>query len=104
MKDKGIFRGIKKAVAGVFSKTKHYPDPEFTTKKRYHKPKLRVIKPPVLPCEPGTIAYHDMLVRKFGRVKAEMYRSLYISSKQNRTPLVLPAPAELAVADWAWRS
>ena len=61
--------------------------------------KRRWRSPP--PCIPGSITYFDMLVRKFGRRKADKYQRCLMAKQ----PDLLPTP-ELLVAtpDWAWRN
>ena len=125
MKD-GSFRGFMAAIAAFAGKFKWwgprtYADPHFNDdhhhqrsragtkvnnkrgRKNDDRPMIRRgnLGPP--PCEPGSISYHDMLVRKLGRFRADEFRHHYIDHKQNRVPLVVPTPADLAVADWAWR-
>jgi len=83
---RGMFRRIVNAgrkIAGL-PVTHQYDDPvigigapEERRKKSPGRYKYRPVKelgPKVLPCEPGTIEYHDKLVRHFGRRRAEGYR------------------------------
>lgn len=39
-----------------------------------------------LPCDPGTITYHDRLVRHFGRKKADAYGRLIQSGDLDQLP------------------
>lgn len=87
---RGLFRRmidtVRRSVG--LSVTHHYADPAFKDargipqrkKKRTHgtgsgrwRP-TRVTVRRALPCEPGTIQYHDKLVAHFGRRRAEGYR------------------------------
>ena len=105
MKGQGIFRGIQKAVAGLFSKTKHYPDPVFRElrdrpegKRKFEREAKPTVAPP---CDPGTITYHDKLVRHFGRRRADGYNECI----QRKMMSALPTPEEFdAAVPWAWRS
>jgi hypothetical protein len=82
---RGMFRRILDVGRKLMGKpvTHHYDDhfgdsPEMRRQKtpRYRMGKYeRETKPSVAPpCRPGTITYHDKLVRHFGRRKAEGYR------------------------------
>ena len=52
-----------------------------------------------MPCHPGTITFHDLLVRKFGRRRADAYGRLI---QEGRLEL-LPSAQELAdTPDWAF--
>lgn len=87
---RGIFRRMIAMVAMTmgFAITHHYADPVFRDsrgipqrrKKRAHnhisrgrfrRTRALVLKAP--PCIPGTISYHDKLVRHFGRRRADAY-------------------------------
>ena len=83
MKGSGVFRGVVAALHLMASrliprrtKTSHYPDPICVDpyanragggghpRGRSYQGKPRLGRPP---CEPGTITYHDKLVRQYGR-------------------------------------
>ena len=85
---RGIFRRIVDAGRKVIGLpvTHHYADPMFQDP-RYRRKKRalnhfssgrfvveRIKRDAVPPCEPGTITYHDKLVRHFGRRRAAGYR------------------------------
>ena len=62
----------------------------FRRKRRRHQP---------MPCHPGTITFHDLLVRKFGRKRADEYGRLI---QQGRLEL-LPSAQEIAdTPDWGF--
>jgi len=63
---------------------------------RYGKPRHGYPK-----CEPGTIAYHDKLVRHFGRRMADWYGECI----QRKKLELLPTKRDFANnPPWAWRS
>ncbi len=95
MKDKGIFSKLKNLLTRG---PRVYPDP--VLRPQVVVSKVREIKRAVLPCDPGTIVYHDMLVRKFGRFRADGYGRAIVAKDVK----CLPTPAELQVRDWAWRT
>ncbi len=79
----GVFRGIKSQFAKMFARsrtpikrTTEHPDPVLRdpyTKPRLRarirgKPKVRLGRPP---CDPGTITFHDKMVRLYGRREAD---------------------------------
>ena len=93
-------------------KAKHYPDPILRdpalhrkparTRRRKHDQRPMIkrghIGPPTN-CEPGTITYHDMLVRKFGRREADKYSRCRQAGQLD----LLPDAAMLALhGDWDW--
>lgn len=99
--------------------TYKYSDPEFQDprtrkKKRAHgvgsgrfttqSRKLSAVPP----CDPGTITYHDMLVRHFGHRFANDFRRRFIASVSGSLPrseLVLPTKQEFSDnPPWAWRT
>lgn len=89
----GTIRRIASKFTDLFTrnKTNQYPDPVLSSSRRgmphSKKPRTRVRQNDTRPllrrgnlgppkCEPGTIAYHDKLVRHFGRRQAEKYRRI----------------------------
>lgn len=64
--------------------THHFDDPVISRmphtapvrSRRFRRGKLRFrdVTKPTMACDPGTIVYHDKLVKHFGRRKAEGYR------------------------------
>lgn len=98
----GAFRGLIVAVSGLIagfglqkSEANHYPDP--ILKDPYKKPRRRkgtrfAGKPGkprygYPPCHPGTIAYHDKLVRHFGRREADRIGREYRAGNADILPL-----------------
>ena len=87
---RGMFRRMMATVAMTmgFAITHNYPDPKLRDsrgipqrkKKRAHGvgsgrwSPVKVRARRMLPCEPGTVIYHDKLVAHFGRRRAEGYR------------------------------
>ncbi len=80
MKRNGTFKHLLATMAGVFSAggewtppparnfTLPYTPPQHTKARTIGAPKKRLRYPR---CTPGTIAYHDRLVRRFGRREAD---------------------------------
>jgi len=108
----GVFRGFITAMAGfVYSikervpiRATHYPDPVLSDPYKKLR-RSRVVGKPrirrVLKCEPGTISYHDKLVRHFGRRQADKFGRLI----QNKRLDLLPTAANFAESpEWAFRS
>jgi hypothetical protein len=114
-KKQGMFRRIfdtaRKAMG--LPVTHHYPDPVARVpkgrrrgvkrfgRKNDVRPMLRRghLGPPK--CEPGTITYHDKLVRHFGHREALRYRRCLIAKQ----PELLPTPEDFrANPPWAWRN
>ena len=96
MSKQGMFRRIVDTARKAMGMpvTHHYPDPESYVKPagtgrrkfvRKAKPKSRI------PCDPGTITYHDKLVKHFGARKALGYRYAIQSGYQ-----CLPTEQDLA--------
>lgn len=84
---RGMFRGFIATMAEFLSQlkfwgggSKYYADP--LLRDPYSRPRSRkgtkyrgkVRVRPTLPCEPGTLRFHDKLVAHFGRRRAEGYR------------------------------
>jgi len=103
MKGQGMFRRI----ADQFNKalgrpvTHQLPDPVFRpvaeVRKRRKPGKAKPKR--ALPCEPGTITYHDKLVRHFGRRKADGYGECI----QRRMMSALPTEQDFdAAVPWAF--
>ena len=109
VKGSGVFRGIIAAAAMLFARfrankvrTNHYPDP--ITRDPYARPRSHTSTkrnshrqgPPRLgrpPCDPGTITYHDKLVRHFGRREADRIGRAWQAAKKsglNKDLEVLP--------------
>ncbi len=100
--------------------THHYPDPVFQDPKLRRKKRAlnhfsrgrftveRIKRDAVPPCDPGTITYHDMLVRHFGARFANDFRRRFIASVSGSLPrpeLVLPTKQEFSDnPPWAWRT
>ena len=82
MKGQGIFRGLMKAVAGIGKpKTTNYPDPVFEDRaSHHHEQTVKKVKPK-MKCIPGTIVYHDWLVRELGynRRLADGYQYAFLN-------------------------
>lgn len=114
MKDKGIFRAILATFAGLMAspRAKHYPDPIIRSpenrrrKKRAHgvsSGRFRVErKKRRAYCNngPGTIGYHDLLVRHFGRREADKYGRCIQAKQLDLLPTIEEFEANPI---WAWR-
>lgn len=106
---RGMFRRMMTAVAMAigFPITHHYADPVFkdqrgipqrrkkrahghVSKGRWSPTKVTVRR--ALPCEPGTIRYHDKLVAHFGRRRADGYHECI----QRKMMSALPSEQEFA--------
>ncbi len=104
MKGNGIFRGIIAAVTRAFTSLKYKLTGRLPTpilQDPYHRPRTRVGTTKKMtgtkrygypPCVPGTITYHDKLVRHFGRRYADKIGWLI---RQGRLDL-LPSDADFA--------
>ena len=109
------------AMAGLTGRpqTKHYDDPVFkdprdrrkkrssgVSSRRFTVERKKLTAPPK--CRPGTITYHDKLVRHFGRKKADWYgRLMQHRDKFGRLDNLhlLPTAEDFAAnPPWAWRS
>jgi hypothetical protein len=91
--------GLFGIIAGVFGRpvTHHYPDPK-TRDPRDRKKKRgtgsgsrrfaveRIKRSVAPPCHPGTITYHDKLVRHFGRRQADKYGRCIIAKQLDLLP------------------
>lgn len=103
MKGSGVFRGMLVSMAGLWGHvarywrgTKTYDDPHLgdpyhhlrSRRGTTYRGKTPVPRP--LPCDPGTLTYHDKLVAHFGARFANDFRRRYIKSKRTSEPLVLP--------------
>ena len=97
MKGKGTFRGFVNKVRRTFGLSRKYADPVFQDprdrkKKRAHGHAQRArwrVKESVrkgLPSDPGTITYHDKLVRHFGRRRADAIGRLIQQRKMDQLP------------------
>jgi len=115
MKGMGTFRRIADGFKRLVGRpvTHSYPDPVARVPKsrrrgvkRYGRkndvrPMMRRgnLGPPK--CEPGTITYHDKLVRHFGAREALRYRRCLIAKQ----PELLPTPEDFrANPQWGWRN
>ncbi len=93
----GLFRRMIDASKRWMGKpvTRHY---ELSERKAFRgrgrgSHKARVVRRRhAMPCHPGTISFHDLLVRKFGRQRADQYGRLI---QQGRLDL-LPSAQEIA--------
>lgn len=120
---RGMFRLMLATMAGLMGvgapRAKHYPDPMIRSPEQQRRKKRtggsgsrrfaveRISRWRYPKCEPGTIAYHDMLVRKYGRKKADQIHRDWQHKDEfgNRDRLDrLPNASQLALrGDWDWR-
>jgi hypothetical protein len=103
---RGMFRRMVDSTRKVFGLpiTHKYPDPILQDPRTRQKKRAHghgsgrwCSKAPVrrtLPCDPGTLTYHDKLVVHFGARFANDFRRRYIKHKRTREPLVLPTEQE----------
>lgn len=96
----GTFRGFIAVVSGLFTRfdlwrkgIKQYDDPHLNDPHHHQRSKAstrinnkgrkRYAYPP---CHPGTIAYHDKLVRHFGRREADKIGRAYLAGDVDALP------------------
>lgn len=98
----GLFRRLidagKRFVGRPVVHKYDFPLPKVPKRRGRGRVRLRRRHQP-MPCHPGTITFHDLLVRKFGRRRADQYGRLI---QEGRLDL-LPSAQELAdTPDWAF--